>query len=204
MQNRKNALAARGSFDVKRMVLAAVMTALVIVFQLLATFTAFFGPFSTAMALIPIVIGAAMCGAPIGAWLGFVFGMVVLLSGGAVFFLQYNIVGTIITVLVKGTACGLVAGLIYKLLARINKTFAVITASAVCPIVNTAVFLLGCIIFFMKDAALIAEALGSDAGGMAVFWALAMGNFLIELCTNILVSPIIVRLLDIYALQKTK
>ena len=59
------------------MVLAALMTALVVVFQCLATYTTFFGPFSTAIGLIPIVIGAAMCGPSGGAWLGFVFAAVV-------------------------------------------------------------------------------------------------------------------------------
>ena len=54
-------------FSTEKMVIGAIMTALVIVFQLLGTFTAFFGPFSTAVALIPIVIGAATCGAAIAA-----------------------------------------------------------------------------------------------------------------------------------------
>ena len=49
------------------MVLGAMMTALVVVFQCLATYTTFFGPFSTAIGLIPIVIGAAMCGPLMGA-----------------------------------------------------------------------------------------------------------------------------------------
>ncbi len=181
----------------QKLVLASVMTALVIVFQLIGTFTAFFGPFSTAMALIPIVIGAAMCGVGIGGWLGFVFGMVVLLSGGGAFFMQYNIIGTIITVLVKGTACGLAAGISYKLLEKFNKYAAVLAASILCPIVNTGIFLVGCAVFFLKDARMIAEALGSTDSGMAVFWALAMANFLIELGSNILLSPIVVRLLNI-------
>ena len=72
------------------MVLGAVMTALVVVFQLLATFTAIFGPFSTAIGLIPIVIGAAICGVKMGGWLGFVFGVVVLASGGANLFLAFD------------------------------------------------------------------------------------------------------------------
>ena len=50
----------------EKLVLGAIMTTLVIVFQLLATFTTFFGPFSTAIALIPIVIGAALCGVVMG------------------------------------------------------------------------------------------------------------------------------------------
>ena len=44
------------------MVLGAVMTALVVLLQLLSTYTTFFGPFSTALALVPIIIGAALCG----------------------------------------------------------------------------------------------------------------------------------------------
>ncbi len=185
------------AFSTERMVTAAVMTALVIIMQLLGSFTAFFGPFSTAVALLPIVIGAALCGVGIGAWLGLVFGIVVLASGGAAFFLVFDVAGTIVTVLVKGVACGLAAGLAYKLLNKFNKYLAVVAAAVLCPITNTAVFLLGCAVFFMDDSARIAESLGSDASGMAVFVALAFANFLIEVLTNLLLSPVIIKLLNI-------
>ena len=185
------------TFSTEKLVMGAVMTALVIVFQLLGTFTAFFGTFSTAVALIPIVIGAAMCGAGIGGWLGLVFGIVVIASGGAAFFMTYDVLGTFVTVLVKGLACGLAAGLVYKLLCKINEYVAVFAAAIVCPVVNTGCFLLGCLCFFMEDADMIAAALGIDGSGMAVFWALAMANFLLELGSNIVMSPIIVRLLKI-------
>ena len=62
----------------EKIVMSALMTTLVIIFQLLATYTTFFGPFSTAIGLIPIAIGACLCGPAIGAWLGFVFGVVVI------------------------------------------------------------------------------------------------------------------------------
>ncbi len=182
----------------KTLTLGAVFTALVIVLQLLGTYTAFFGPFSTAVALIPIVIGAAICGKAIGAWLGFVFGMVVLLSGGANLFLFYNVIGTIITVLAKGIACGFAAGLVYQLLKKANTFFAVLVSSIVCPVVNTGVFLLGCAVFFLKDASDIAIKAGlPEQTGMAVFFALAMANFLFELGSNVVLSPITVRLLNI-------
>lgn len=181
----------------KTMVLGAVLTAIVIVLQLLGTFTAFFGPFSTAVALIPIVIGAAMCGVGVGAWLGFVFSMVVLLSGGANLFLAVDVMGTLVTVLVKGTACGLVAGLVYKALEKVNRYVAVLAAAVVCPVVNTGVFMLGCIVFFLDDVPQLASMLGSSATGMALFWALAMANFLFELGMNIVLSPAIVRILNI-------
>ena len=184
------------------LVLGSIMTALVIILQLIGTVTTFFGPFSTAVALVPIVIGAAMCGTAIGAWLGFVFGVVVLLSGGAALFLAFNIPGTIITVLAKGTVCGLVAGLVYKALSKFNGYLAVIAAAIVCPVANTSVFLLGCRIFFMPYADTIAQQLGLEVSGMALFWALAMGNFALEVATSLVLSPVIVRILKIE--RKTK
>ncbi len=181
----------------KTLVLGSVMTALVIILQLIGTATTFFGPFSTAVALIPIVIGAAMCGTAVGAWLGFVFGVVVLVSGGAALFFAFDVPGTFVTVLLKGTACGLAAGIVYKLLEKVNRYLAVIAAALVCPVVNTSVFLLGCFVFFMDSADQIAAQLGLEVSGMALFWALAMGNFLLELATNIVLSPVIVRVLSI-------
>ncbi len=180
----------------QKLVLGAIMTALVVILQLLASFTTFFGPFSTAVALIPIVLGAAMCGTAVGAWLGFVFGMVVILSGGAALFFAFDVPGTIITVLFKGTLCGLAAGLTYKSLSKYNKYLAVLAASIVCPLINTGAFLLGCYIFFMDSAAQIADLLGLSFSGMSVFWALAMGNFALEIISNAVLSPVIVRILN--------
>ena len=180
----------------QKLVLGAIMTGLVIILQLVGSATTFFGPFSTAVALIPIVLGAAMCGTAIGAWLGFVFGMVVILSGGAALFFAFDVPGTIITVLLKGTLCGLAAGVVYNLIAKFNKFFAVLAASIICPLVNTGVFLIGCYFFFMDSANQIASTLGLTVSGMAVFWALAMGNFALEIISNAVLSPVIVRVLN--------
>ncbi|MBQ3554292.1 MAG: ECF transporter S component [Clostridia bacterium] len=187
----------RKETSTKNMVLGAVMTALVIVFQLVGTYTTFFGPFSTALALIPIVIGSALCGVGIGTWLGFVFGFVVLISGGANLFFPFHFWGTIITVLVKGMACGLAAGVAYNLLKKFNSILAVVAAAIVCPIVNTSVFLLGCAIFFLSSANGIAEVLKLQVSGFDVFWALATANFIFEIGMNLVLSPIIVRLIGL-------
>ena len=177
------------------MVLGAVMTAFVIIFQLLSTYTTFFGPFSTAIALVPIIIGAALCGPAIGAWLGSVFGMVVLMTGGAALFWIFHIPGSIITVLAKGAACGFVAGLVYRLFVRLNRYVAVFAASILCPITNTAVFLLCSAIFFLPSANEIAAMLNLGVSGMAVFWALAMANFIFEVILCVVFGPLIVCLL---------
>ena len=181
----------------KTMVMGAILTAIVIILQCLATYTTFFGPFSTAMALIPIVLGAAICGTKISAFLGLIFGVVVLSTGGGALFWAFNIPGTIITVLVKGIACGLAAGLVYTLLKKKNVYLAVVASAIVCPLVNTGVFLLGCVVFFMKYANDIAATVGMSLTGMDLFVAFATGNFIFELGLNIVLSPIVLRLLNI-------
>lgn len=177
--------------------LGAILTAIVAVLQTLGAVTTFFGPFSSAVALVPIIIGAAMCGPMVGAWLGLVFGIVVLVTGGAALFMPFSIHGSLITVLVKGIACGLVAGLVYKALEKKNVYVAVIAAALSCPLVNTGLFLLGSFLFFMDFASEMASKLAMNVSGMAFFWALAMGNFILEVLTSVILAPVIVRLLKI-------
>ncbi len=179
------------------MVLGAMMTALVVILQCLATYTTFFGPFSTAVALVPIVIGAALCGTGVGAWLGLVFGGVVILTGNAALFLAFSVPGTVVTVLCKGMACGAAAGIVHKLLKKWNGIVAAIASAIVCPVVNTGVFLLGCRIFFMPFADAIAETLQMNVSGMDLFFALAGANFLLELGMNLVLSPVIVKLISL-------
>lgn len=183
----------------KTLVLTGVMTALVIVFQGLASFFPnIFGPFAGAIALIPIVIGAALCGPWIGTWLGFVFAMVVLLTGNAAFFMQYDGFATILIVVLKGTLCGMAAGFTYKLLSKVNDIFAAIVASLICPIVNTGIFLLGGMTMLTDN---LQQLTGGESEGykaaLAFFWGLAMANFIFEILMCAVLSPIVVKLLNI-------
>ena len=201
------------------MVLVAVLTSLIIVLQLLGSFIRF-GPFSISLVLVPIVIGAAVCGSAAGAWLGFAFGLAVLFSGDAAVFLAINPFGTIVTVLVKGTAAGLVAGLIYKYLSRVfakigeqrkqinaqwlEKTVSVLVkflpvmaAAVICPVVNTGVFLIGCRLFFYDTISAWGAAAGYSNAAEYMFLGLAGGNFIFELLTNVILAPVIIRLLAI-------
>ena len=180
----------------KTLVLGAIFTALVIVLQLMGSFIRF-GMFSISLVLIPIVLGAATCGVKIGAWLGFVFGAVVLISGDAAAFLAIDVFGTILTVMLKGIGCGLVAGLVYKLVEKYNRYVAVVAAAVVCPIVNTGIFLLGCSMFFLETIKEWGLAAGFNNAAAYMFLGLAGGNFLVELATNIVLSPVIVRVLNI-------
>ena len=185
------------SIQTKTVVLAAVLTALVIVMQFMGSAIRF-GKFSISLVLVPIVIGAATCGRKIGAWLGLVFGIIVLASGDAGDFLVVNAPGTVVTVLVKGILAGYLAGFVYSLFAKYNKYLATATAAVVCPLVNTGIFLIGCRLFFMETVSSWAMALGYGEDVVKyMFLGLAGGNFVFELILNIVVSPVIVRLINI-------
>lgn len=185
----------------EKIVLGAIFTALVILLQYLGAFIRF-GPFQVSLVLVPIVIGAAMCGAGIGAWLGFVFGLVVLINGDAAPFLAIDVFGTILTVLLKGTTCGLAAGLTYNAIQKYNRYLAVTVSAIVCPIVNTGVFLLGCLVFFMDTIRGWGLAEGFEGVFKYMMLGLVGGNFLFELASNIVLSPVVVRFLHIVKRNK--
>ena len=172
----------------------AIFTAIVVVLQLLGSFIKF-GPFSISLVLIPIVVGAAIYGPYAGLWLGFVFGFVVLVSGDAAPFLAFNVFGTILTVLLKGSLAGFVSGLVYKTFKG-NNIIAAVLSAIVCPIVNTGVFLLGCVLFFMPLLETWAEGLGFGNVYSYMLMGLVGFNFIFELLTNAILSPVIVKVID--------
>ena len=178
----------------KNMVGIGLFTAIVVVLQLLGGGIKF-GIFSISLVLIPIVVGAAIYGWYAGAWLGFAFGVTVLLSGDAAAFMAVDPLATVLVVLVKGTACGLCAGLVYKLLERYNSVLAVAAAAVICPVVNTGVFLLGCKLFFFETISQWAAMYGFENAGTYMIFGLAGVNFLIELGANIVLAPVITRLI---------
>ena len=196
--------------DTRSLTGMALLTAVVVILQLLGAFVRF-GPFSISLVLIPIVVGAALYGVWAGAWLGFVFGMVVLFQPDTGVFLTISPLGTILVVLLKGALAGLCAGLVYKALSQRSKQAeapskdgkkrgvdpAVIAAAIVCPIVNTGIFLLGCLVFFLPTISEWAAASGFKNVGTYMILGLVGGNFLFELLFNIVLSPVIVRMIRI-------
>lgn len=176
-----------------KLVGTALLTAIVVVLQLVGGAIKI-GTFSISLVLMPIVVGAALFGIWSGAWLGLVFGVMVMATGDAALFLAVNVPGTIITVLAKGILAGLAAGAVYKLLEKKNKYVATLLASIASPVVNTGVFLIGCAVFFM-------DTIKSWAGDAPVFKYMIVGlvgfNFILELAINLVLNPVIVRIVDI-------
>ena len=182
------------------LVYGAILTALVVVLQCMGQFIRF-GVFSISLVLIPIVIGAAVCGPKISTWLGFVFGAVVLMTDAGAF-LAVDVFGTVVTVLVKGAGCGLVAGLVYKLVEKKNRYVAVVCAAIICPVVNTGVFLAGCVLFFLETIRGWGASVGYENVADYMIFGLAGGNFLFEMAVNVILCPVVIRLLHI--IQKNR
>ena len=175
----------------RRMAGLAIFTAIIVVLQVLCTFIRF-GPFSITLALAPIIIGTAMYGKGAGAYLGGVFGAVVLITGllgwdgGTVMLLMgIHPLGCVLVCLLKGVAAGFFAGLCYELIAKKNDKLGVLISGVVCPVVNTGLFIVGMLVFFF-------DTLNSWAGGQDLLFFIIVGltgvNFLVELAVNIVLS----------------
>lgn len=188
--------AKRENKTIQKLAIGGILTALVVVLQMLGQFIKF-GPFAISLVLIPIVLGAALCDYKVSTWLGFIFSVVVLFTDAAPFF-AISVPGTVITVILKGTLCGLAAGLVYRGLQKknVNKTVSVFVAAVICPIVNTGIFSLGCFTFFLDAVKEWGVSGGFTNVVQYVFVGMIGLNFLVELAINVFLSPVIVRLLD--------
>ena len=181
----------------KKLVLTALLTAIVALLSYFGGFIKIGGLASISLTLIPVVLGAALCGPWVGTFLGFISGLFFLFNpADSSFWLNISPLGTIFTVLLKGALCGLCAGLVYMLLEKVNRYFAVIVSAIVCPVVNTGIFLIGCRLFFWDTVVQGA----ADEGKSVIAYLLVafVGlNFVFELIVNIVLSPAILRIINI-------
>ena len=178
------------------MILVSLLTALVAVLAYYGGFIKIGGLASISLTLIPVIIGATLCGPLAGAWLGAVAGVIFFATPDAVFWLGLSVHGTVITVMVKGILSGLFAGLVYKLLVKLNQYLAVLISAIVCTVVNTGIFLIGSLVFFTDTVSAGASAEGVSVGMYLILFFVGL-NFVFELIANIVVSPAIVRILNI-------
>ena len=182
--------------NTKTIVGMGLLTAIVIVLQALAL-NIRFGMFCISLVLVPIIVGAALYGWQAGAWLGFVFSVVVLFTDAGAF-LAINVPGTIVTVIAKGTLAGLVAGLVYAALSKkTSKLVSTVVAGILAPVVNTGVFLLGCLVFFLPTISEWAAGAGYENAGAFLIFGLVGVNFIVELAINLVLSTVIVQIVNI-------
>ena len=192
----------RASEKTRRLTGLALMTAVIVVLQVVASFVKF-GPFSITLALAPILVGAALYGPKAGGYLGGVFGVVVLVAcimgwdGGGNILWNASPFLTAVICLGKGIAAGLAAGLVYRAivkdsLARGRMMAGSIAAGIVTPVVNTGLFVVALVLLFYGI-------LVNWAGGSNLLYYIVFGltgiNFVLELAINLVLSTVIVRVI---------
>ena len=197
----------RASEKTRRLTGLALLTAIVAVLQVVASFIKF-GPFTITLALAPILIGAALYGPKAGAYLGGVFGLVVLIAcilgwdpGGSTLW-NANPFLTACICLVKGIAAGAAAGAVYRAVVGGSRAHGrmmtgSIVAGIVSPLVNTGLFVLALTLLFHDI--LVTWAAGSELIYYIVF-VLTGINFVLELVLNLVLSTVIVRVVGVRSL----
>ncbi len=188
----------KGYFTARQITGIAILLALVIVLQ--TTFGSIpIGAVTLNFTLIPIVLGGILFGSVAGAILGFACGVIVLIQvmmGGNPFYTLIwanDPIVTTLTCIVKSTVAGYIGGLAYTLIKNKNPIVAVFVASAIVPIVNTLLFIVGCLFMF--------NSVHTMAGGENLLKFILVGlvtfNFFIELAINLICAPTINRILKI-------
>ena len=189
--------------QILRMVELAILTAIVLVLQAagIVIKIPFLGT-PVSLVLIPIALGAMTLGPSAGAWLGLVFGVQVYVQCGVMgldpftaFLFQNNPMVTAGICLVKSTLAGFLAGWVYRLVKEKNELLAVFLAAATVPVVNTGVFVLGCLII-LGTIADFAESIGyANSALHLIFIGCAGLNFVFEFVVNMVFSPALQRIM---------
>ncbi|MBQ3639433.1 MAG: ECF transporter S component [Clostridia bacterium] len=191
---------------IRKIVGTGILMSLVIVLQVFASGIKV-GPVSFTLSLVPIVLGAILYGPVIGAFLGGVFGVVVVIAtvtgvdAGAYMMFEKLPVLTVFLCLAKGIAAGLCAGLICRAFEKIGRPVpGIFLAAVACPIVNTGLFCV-CLLAFYRDVATVWMG-NTTYSNLLVYVLLGITgfNFLVELGVNVILAPAIERI--IYAIKK--
>ena len=190
----------RRFFNTRMIATTGVLAAIEIVLQVIGNYVVPGGFTSLNFSLIIITLGAMLYGPVVGGFLGFVSGTMTILAPSTLsYFYSVSPFGTILTCLLKTTLAGVVAGLIMMLFKKYNKrTTGSIIASILVPIVNTGIFAIFCLVFFMGRLSEI----NPNNIASALFLGMIGVNFIFEILTTAIVSPSLLRIMDQVSTKK--
>ncbi|HHT66754.1 MAG TPA: ECF transporter S component [Erysipelotrichaceae bacterium] len=174
----------------KKIAVTGILLALEIIFQIIGNYLQI-GPVNINLSLVTVALAAVICGPISGAILGFFNGVVVLFSPSTIaIFMPISVGGTILTCLSKCTIAGFLAGLFFELLRKINRTTALIGASLLVPMINTAFFIVYSLIFFRP---FLESGVGDTYPNASAYLILGVVayNFIFELLACTILTPLI-------------
>ncbi len=161
------------------------------------------------LTLIPIVVGAALLGPLGGLILGLACGAMTLMTPMAMAIMSHSWIMAFLICFGKTGLAGLAAGWIYRGLAKKNRHVGIVAASVATPIINTGVFVGGCVLlldFFVANPGVLGfEAIAANisAGGFFTMICVAIApNFIIEFLVNAIASTAIYQVVKVIEKRK--
>lgn len=179
------------------MTLTAILAAIVIVLQLFSIVFANFGVNLPSLVLIPIVLAGILVGPKNATLIGVIFGVMAFVFSATGFdkggqaMVVMNPAITALICIVKGAAAAWASAMVYKYvkLSKKNVGINTILPAMVAPIVNTAIYVAGVVLFFKP----MVESYGWTGSNNIIIFVvlLIIWNFLFEFALNVVVCPIL-------------
>ena len=187
-------LACRGKlmnkkFTTQQIVGTGLLLALEIISQIIGNYLQF-GPVNINLSLTTIVIAAILYGPISGAILGFFNGLMALFSPSTLaLFMPLSPAGTVLTCLLKTTAAGFIAGLVFSLIKKKNPYVGLVLAGVLVPVINTGIFA-GCSLNFFRPflESGVSESF-PNIGAFLIFGVIGI-NFIFEIITTVVLSTV--------------
>lgn len=181
-------------FNTKMIATVGVLLAIELVLQLIGNYVMIPGGFANLnFSLIIIALGAILYGPVVGGFLGLVSGVLTLFSPSTIsFFFSVSPIGTILACILKTTLAGVVAGFVMKPFRNKNEIAGTILASILVPFINTGVFIIFCLLFFMD----ILKGINPTNIASALFISLIGFNFIFEVLTTAIISPSLYKVIN--------
>ena len=182
-------------FNTRMIATVGILLTIEILLQVLGNFVVIPGGFASLnFSLIIIALGAILYGPVIGGFLGFVSGLLTIFAPSTLsYFYSVSPIGTILTCLLKTTLAGIVAGLVMLIFKKHDKTLAgSIIVSIIVPTVNTGIFAIFCLLFFMDR---LSEINPTNIAS-ALFLTLIGFNYIFEVLVTTIVTPSLLKIME--------
>ncbi len=189
------AMSERKFFNVRMITTTGILLAIEILVQILGNYIVIPGGFANLnFSLIIISIGAILYGPVVGGFLGLVSGVLTLFSPSTMsFFFSVSPVGTVLTCLLKTAVAGVAAGFLMKLFRKFDKELAgTIVVSILVPTINTGLFAIFCLLFFMD----ILKGINPTNIAGALFISLIGFNYIFEVLTTVIITPSLYKIMQ--------
>lgn len=170
----------------------AILTALIVLMAFTPIGYLQIGVVKMTFIMIPVAVGAITLGEKSGAFLGLVFGITSFIQcfgldlfGTTLF--GINPLYTFIMCIVPRVLMGYLCGVIYKLVARKKKKFALVFASFLAPVLNTTFFMSLLLLFFGESDYIMGIRNGAE---LLPFLVAFVGlNGVMEIVTTTVIGP---------------